>query len=104
MNSGSQKPLPVLAFGKRRLLDLTVWTIIVILSPSTQSVVARAAAPLYHFETSIRFRPATLKISTRHQQQSPNPPGRLVDLGDRRLHVNCTGKGAPTVVVETGLG
>jgi len=104
MNSGPQKPLPVLAFGKRRLLDLTVWTIIVILSPSTLSVVARAAAPLYHFETSIRFRSATLKISARYQQQSPNPPGRLVDLGGHRLHVNCTGKGAPTVVVETGLG
>jgi pimeloyl-ACP methyl ester carboxylesterase len=32
------------------------------------------------------------------------PPGRLVDLGGHRLHVNCTGKGRPTVVVENGLG
>ena len=28
----------------------------------------------------------------------------MVDLGGHRLHVNCTGKGTPTVVVETGLG
>jgi pimeloyl-ACP methyl ester carboxylesterase len=32
------------------------------------------------------------------------PVGRLVDLGGHRLHVNCTGKGSPTVVVENGLG
>jgi pimeloyl-ACP methyl ester carboxylesterase len=34
----------------------------------------------------------------------PKPPGRLVDLGGHRLHVNCTGKGSPVVVVENGLG
>jgi len=34
----------------------------------------------------------------------PNPPGKLVDLGGHKLHVNCTGKGSPTVVIENGLG
>src|SRR6266853_3515962 len=34
----------------------------------------------------------------------PQPPGRMVDLGGHRLHMNCTGKGSPTVVVENGLG
>jgi pimeloyl-ACP methyl ester carboxylesterase len=34
----------------------------------------------------------------------PAPPGRLVDLGGHKLHVNCTGKGSPTAVVENGLG
>ena len=34
----------------------------------------------------------------------PEPPGKLVDLGGHRLHVNCTGKGAPLIVVENGLG
>jgi len=34
----------------------------------------------------------------------PKPPRALVDLGGHRLHVNCTGKGSPTVVVENGLG
>ncbi len=28
----------------------------------------------------------------------------MVDLGGHRLHVDCTGKGGPTVVVENGLG
>ena len=35
---------------------------------------------------------------------TPPPPGKLVDLGGHRLHVNCTGKGPFTVVVEDGLG
>jgi pimeloyl-ACP methyl ester carboxylesterase len=32
------------------------------------------------------------------------PPGHLVDVGGYRLHVNCTGSGSPTVVIEAGLG
>jgi pimeloyl-ACP methyl ester carboxylesterase len=35
---------------------------------------------------------------------TPAPPGKLVDLGGHKLHVNCKGKGRPTVVVENGLG
>jgi hypothetical protein len=30
--------------------------------------------------------------------------GELVDVGGRRLHVECKGTGAPTVVFESGLG
>jgi len=30
------------------------------------------------------------------------PPGRLVDIGGRRLHLVCIGKGEPTVVFEGG--
>ena len=32
------------------------------------------------------------------------PPGQLVDVGGHRLHLNCTGTGSPTVVIEAGLG
>lgn len=32
------------------------------------------------------------------------PPGELVDVGGFRLHINCTGTGSPTVVIEAGLG
>src|SRR5215510_7974989 len=35
---------------------------------------------------------------------APAAPGKMVDLGGHRLHVNCTGKGWPAVVVENGLG
>jgi len=32
------------------------------------------------------------------------PPGQLIDVGGHRLHLNCTGSGSPTVVLEPGLG
>ena len=34
-----------------------------------------------------------------------NPmPGQLIDVGDHRLHLYCTGSGSPTVVLEAGGG
>ena len=36
---------------------------------------------------------------------SPPPvPGQLYDVGDRRLHLTCTGTGGPTVVLLGGMG
>jgi pimeloyl-ACP methyl ester carboxylesterase len=35
---------------------------------------------------------------------TPVMPGRLVDVGGHRLHLQCTGSGRPTVVLEPGLG
>ena len=32
------------------------------------------------------------------------PPGQMVDVGGYRLHLNCTGSGSPTVVIESGWG
>src|SRR5688572_33353081 len=29
-------------------------------------------------------------------------PGRLIDIGGRRLHLHCTGTGSPTVIIEAG--
>jgi pimeloyl-ACP methyl ester carboxylesterase len=31
------------------------------------------------------------------------PPGRLVDIGGRKIHLDCRGQGAPTVIFEAGL-
>jgi pimeloyl-ACP methyl ester carboxylesterase len=43
-------------------------------------------------------------FATRKDLASTPPPGRLVDVGGHRLHLYCTGAGAPAVVLETGLG
>lgn len=32
------------------------------------------------------------------------PPGKLVDIGGRRLHIDCVGAGTPVVVLEPGSG
>lgn len=41
-------------------------------------------------------------------QQPPSggypPPGRLVDIGGRKLHLLCSGHGAPTVILVAGGG
>ncbi|MGE5673843.1 MAG: alpha/beta fold hydrolase [Mycobacterium leprae] len=43
-------------------------------------------------------------IAERMDARAFPPPGRLVDVGGYRLHLNCTGKGSPTVVMENGSG
>jgi pimeloyl-ACP methyl ester carboxylesterase len=36
--------------------------------------------------------------------RSPAPPGRLIDVGGFKLHLNCAGEGSPTVVLDAALG
>jgi pimeloyl-ACP methyl ester carboxylesterase len=39
------------------------------------------------------------------QEQSTHnypPPGRMIDIGGRKLHLNCKGKGSPTVILIAG--
>jgi pimeloyl-ACP methyl ester carboxylesterase len=58
------------------------------------------AAATYVFTLLVLSVGATLAKAT----TQPKAPGKLVDLGGHRLHVNCRGSGTPTVVVENGLG
>lgn len=37
-------------------------------------------------------------------RQTHKAPGQLVDVGGHRLHLLCVGSGAPTVILESGLG
>jgi pimeloyl-ACP methyl ester carboxylesterase len=43
-------------------------------------------------------------VATRRDLAAHPPPGRLVDIGGRRLHLWCDGDGSPAVVLESGLG
>jgi pimeloyl-ACP methyl ester carboxylesterase len=43
-------------------------------------------------------------IATRKELAATPPPGHLVDIGGYRLHLWCTGDGAPAVILDTGLG
>ena len=38
------------------------------------------------------------------QEPAPLPPGRLVDLGGYLIHLNCSGRGSPLVVLSPGGG
>jgi pimeloyl-ACP methyl ester carboxylesterase len=43
-------------------------------------------------------------VATRNDLAANPPPGRLVEVAGRRLHIWCTGSGAPAVILESGLG
>jgi pimeloyl-ACP methyl ester carboxylesterase len=43
-------------------------------------------------------------LATRQELAATPPPGQLVDIGGYRLHLWCTGDGAPAVILDTGLG
>jgi pimeloyl-ACP methyl ester carboxylesterase len=43
-------------------------------------------------------------LATRKDLARTPPPGRLVDIGGYRLHLWCTGNGAPAVILDNGLG
>lgn len=32
------------------------------------------------------------------------PPGELIDIGERSMHINCMGTGSPTIVLDAGQG
>ncbi len=39
-----------------------------------------------------------------NRSAKPPAPGRLVDIGGHKLHINCSGEGSPAVILESGLG
>ena len=43
-------------------------------------------------------------ISSKIDENAYPPPGKLVDIGGYRLHINCTGEGGPAVILDSGLG
>jgi len=43
-------------------------------------------------------------VATRRDLASTPPPGQLVDVGGRKMHLWCMGTGAPPVILEAGLG
>ena len=55
-------------------------------------IVAMVAGAIYQF------------VATRLDAREYPLPGQMVDIGGHRLHLNCTGQGSPTVILEAGLG
>ena len=44
------------------------------------------------------------RVATRRDLARTPAPGRLVDIDGHRLHIWCSGSGAPAVILEAGLG
>lgn len=43
-------------------------------------------------------------VTHSHAAGMQNMPGRLYDIGNIQLHMNCLGEGGPTVIMDAGLG
>ncbi|MGV3479495.1 MAG: alpha/beta hydrolase [Sphingobium sp.] len=43
-------------------------------------------------------------LGRRNAEANYPPRGKMVDIGGRRMHIDCRGTGAPTVIFESGLG
>ena len=71
-------------------------------SGSAQPYTGVAAVPGVRGAVSVRCR-GRVRDVPRDDRQLPMP-GRLIDVGGHKLHINCTGTGSPTVVLEPGLG
>jgi len=41
--------------------------------------------------------------ATKRDEGKYPPPGKMVDVGGFKMHLNCTGEGSPTVVLDNGL-
>ena len=45
-----------------------------------------------------------LTLSTSAQAKERYYPGKLVNIGTHRLHINCIGEGSPSVIIDSGIG
>ena len=43
-------------------------------------------------------------ISETRERRFHPMPGQLVDIGGYKLHIDCTGQGSPTVILDAGMG
>src|ERR1041385_3703583 len=50
------------------------------------------------------LQPASSSAQQPSASPAPTPLGRLVSVDSHLMHINCTGKGSPTVILEAGTG
>lgn len=85
------------------VVALAVWMAIQL----RRSLISRARWLLYPVVVSLAVGSVggMFETATRaHDRHAYPAPGRLYDVGGHRLHLNCSGSGGPTVVLENGLG
>ena len=67
-------------------------------------IAQRAALVLLSIVAITAITGATFESVMRRNMMRRYPaPGRMVDVGGRRIQIDCRGAGSPTVVLESGL-
>src|SRR5881296_1603978 len=64
-----------------------------------KSVLIAVVVTLLTATTGIGFQ----KVSTFREARKFQPPGRLIEINGRAMHLNCVGSGSRTVILESGL-
>ncbi len=65
----------------------------------------RIGAVLLFLFVAIIFAGAIYQISATRADRLAHPmPGRLIDVGGYKMHIDCSGTGSPTVILDSGLG
>ncbi len=86
------------------LLVVAVWS----MARASRSLATRARAmlvmPVLALLALVSVGGAYQTVRTTLATAAAPAPGRLVDVGGHRLHLDCVGTGSPTVVLESGLG
>ena len=86
------------------LLALVVWMIVRVRSDLRSRARAWLLYPLFAVLALAAIGGAYETVQERIDDGKYDMPGQLVDVGGHRLHLNCTGSGSPTVILEAGLG
>jgi len=70
-----------------------------IMAISKKSFLVAVVVALVTATSGIAFQ----KLSTFRDARRFPPPGRLVEINGRAMHLNCVGLGSPTIILESGL-
>jgi pimeloyl-ACP methyl ester carboxylesterase len=85
-------------------LALTVWMILCVrrrlASPAGRRLLYPVIVTLGHAAVAAGYETGREALDARAVPM----PGQLIDVGGHHLHLNCTGSGSPTVVLEPGAG
>ena len=86
------------------LLALAVWTGVRVRRSLTPGSGRWLLYPVVAVMAAAAVGGALETVGLAADQRTYSMPGRLYDVGDHRLHLDCTGSGGPTVVLMSGLG
>ena len=69
-----------------------------------QTVIVIFAVLLGMFALLVASGAVYQSFATGRDRRLFRPPGRLVRVNNRRMHIHATGAGTPTVLFESGMG
>ncbi len=86
------------------LLALVIWMVVRVRRELRRRSGRRLLYPVITFLALASVGGGYATVGAEADARAYPAPGQLIDVGGHRLHLNCTGSGSPTVVLEPGGG